>query len=57
MPKKCTIPPRVMTPTKETIKSCLCKEAHLGVLRHTFAHLTDRHNGGGKIPLTEIEHK
>jgi hypothetical protein len=54
MPKKRIIPPRVMIPTKKTIKKCLCKDAQLSVLRHTFGQIPDRRHGGGKIPLVDV---
>ena len=54
MPKKRIIPPRVMIPTKKTIKKCLSKDAQLSVLRHTFGQIPDRRGGGGKIPLVDV---
>src|ERR1035438_7239858 len=54
MPKKRIIPPRVMIPTKKTIKKCLSKDAQLSVLRHTFGQIPDRRHGGGKIPLVDV---
>lgn len=54
MPKKRITPPRVMIPTKKTIKNCLSKDAQLDALRHTFELISDRRRKGGKIPLADV---